>query len=81
MAPEAAAFLGIDVATAARLWNRTIELYTGDAGEEARLDTERRAQIFGCIRIIDFFDRHREHPAREMGIETCVRDITKRFIR
>ena len=81
MAPEAAAFLGIDVDTAARIWDRTLELYTEGAGEEARLDTERRAQIFGCIRIIDFFDRHREHPAREMGIETCVRDITKRFIR
>lgn len=79
MSPGAAAFLGIDVDTATRLWDRTLELYTEDSGEAARLDTEKRAQIFGCIRIIDFFDRYRELPDREMGIETCVRDITKRF--
>ena len=80
MAPEAAAFLGIDVDTAARLWNRTLELYTSGAGESVRLDIERKAQIFGCIRIIAYFDSHKEHPDWKMGIETCVRDITKRFM-
>ena len=79
MTPEAAAFLGIDVDTAARLWNRTLDLYTQDAGREARAKTEKMAQIFGCIRIIDFFDRRREHPDQKMGIETCVRDLTKRY--
>ena len=79
MTPEAAAFLGIDVDTAARLWNRTLDLYTQGAGREARADTEKMAQIFGCIRIIDFSDRRGEHPDQKMGIDTCVRDLTKRY--
>lgn len=77
MAEEAAAFLGIDVDTAARLWDRTLDLYIGDAGEDVRLETERRARILGCIRIIAYFDRYREIPEWKMGIETCIRDIMK----
>lgn len=79
MAPEAAAFLGIDVDTAAHIWDRTLELYIGDADKAVRTDTERRAQIFGCIRIIDYFDRHRDHPDQKLGIDICVRDITKLY--
>lgn len=77
MAEEAATFLGIDVDTAARLWDRTLDLYIGDAGEDVRLETERRARILGCIRIIAYFDRYREIPEWKMGIETCIRDIMK----
>ena len=77
MAEEAATFLGIDVDTAARLWVRTLDLYIGDAGEDVRLETERRARILGCIRIIAYFDRYREIPEWKMGIETCIRDIMK----
>ena len=79
MTPKAAAFLGLDVDTAARLWSRTLEAYMGDADEPAKKETERRVQIFGCIRIIDYFDRYIDHPDRKMGIDTCVRDITKYY--
>ena len=81
MAEEAATFLGIDVDTAARLWDRTLDLYIGDAGEDVRLETERRARILGCIRIIAYFDRYREIPEWKMGIETCIRDIMKEVSR
>ena len=80
MSPDAAEFPGLDVDTAARLWDRTLELYMGDADESVKKKTERRAQILGCIRIIDYFDRHKEHPDWKMGIETCVRDITKHYL-
>ena len=79
MTPKAAAFLGLDVNTAARLWDRTLEIYMGDADESAKKETEKLSQIFGCIRIIDYFDRYKDHPDRQMGIDTCVRDITKHY--
>lgn len=77
IAPEAARFLGIDVDTAFRIWDRTLELYMGDADNKDVLDTARKAQIFGCIRIIDFVDRHREMPDREKCLKTCIDDITR----
>lgn len=77
IAPEAAMFLGIDVDTAFRIWDRTLELYMGDADNMDVLDTARKAQIFGCIRIIDFVDRHREMPDREKCLKTCIADITR----
>jgi hypothetical protein len=70
-------FLGIDVDTAYRLWDRTLELYMGGADHKAVLDTARKAQIFGCIRIIDFVDRHKEMPDREKCLKTCTADITE----
>lgn len=73
--PEAAAFLGIDVKTAERICDRTFELYLGenDAGQaEAAV---RKARLLGCVRIIDYMDRHRELPPREKCIRHCLRDI------
>ena len=71
IAPEAAMFLGIDVDTAYRIWDRTLELYLGDADHATVLDTTRKARVFGCIRIIDFMDRHKELP----GLWTAERTI------
>ncbi len=69
IALEAAAFLGIDVDTAYRIWDRTLELYGGDD------DTALLAKIFGCVRIIDFMDRHKDAAESSMCIAACVRDI------
>ena len=77
IAPEAAMFLGIDVDTAYRIWDRTLELYMGDTDHADVLDTARKAQIFGCIRIMDFVDRHKEMPDREKCLKTCTADITE----
>ena len=79
MTPKAAEFLGLDVDTASRLWDRILELYMGDADETEKMETERRAQIFGCVRIIDYFDRHKDHPDWQLGIDTCVWGITKQY--
>ncbi|MBR6229433.1 MAG: phosphotransferase, partial [Eubacterium sp.] len=48
VSPEAAAFLGIDVATANRLWERTVALYVGESDREKVPAVERQAQILGC---------------------------------
>ena len=78
IAPEAALFLGIDVETAYTLWDKTLERYmeTAGAGEDKE-DVARRAQILGCIRIIDYIDRHKDAPDREKCISTCVDDISR----
>ena len=79
IAPEAALFLGIDVETAFTLWEKTLECYMETAPEagESKEDVARRAQILGCIRIIDYIDRRKEAPDREKCINTCVSDITQ----
>ena len=71
---EAVAFLGIDMPTAERLWDNTLKLYTG-GDREAMEDTADRAQLLGCIRVIDFMDRKPEHPESSKCIEICTRDI------
>ena len=75
VSPEAAAFLGIDVATANRLWERTVALYVGESDREKVPAVERQAQILGCIRIIDYMDRHSDFKDSEPCIEVCKRDI------
>ena len=78
IAPEAAMFLGIDVDTAYRIWDRTLELYLGDTDQAAAMDTIRKAELFGCVRIIDFANRHKEMPEREKCLKTCIADIASR---
>ncbi|MCR4591502.1 MAG: phosphotransferase [Lachnospiraceae bacterium] len=75
ISPEAAVFLGIDVDTADRIWERTLELYMGDADRAAVSDTVRRARLLGCIRIIAYMDINSEHPESKMCIDACVKDI------
>ena len=77
--PKAAYILGIDVETAAKICDRIFELYLGDTNEETLLDVKNTAQLLGCIRIIDYVDRHTELPAsdRKKCTDRCVQDITK----
>ena len=69
---------GIDVETAAKICDRIFELYLGEANEETLLVAKNTAQLLGCIRIIDFVDRHTELPAsdRKKCVDRCVQDIT-----
>jgi len=76
IAPEAAMFLGLDVDTAYKIWDRTLEVYMGDADSRAIQDTANKARVLGCVRIIDYMERHKDSPEREQCINTCVRDIS-----
>ena len=75
--PKAAYMLGIDVETAAKICDRFFELYLDQADEEMLRDTRDKAQLLGCIRIIDYMDRHAEIPDRKKCTERCAEDITK----
>ena len=75
--PKAAHFLGITVDMASKICDRSFELYLDGDDEKTIEDTKRRAQLLGCIRIIDFMDRHTEIPDRQECIDFCVRDMTK----
>ncbi len=74
--PKAAYMLGIDVETAAKICDRIFELYLDEANEEMLCNTKIKAQLLGCVRIIDFMDRHPELPDRKKCIDRCVQDIT-----
>ena len=76
ISPMAAKFLGIDVETANRIWERTIKLYTEYTGEDEK-EITRKAQILGCIRILDYADRQPELPDRDLIIKICTEDILK----
>lgn len=76
IAPEAAMFLGLDVETAYKIWDRTLEVYMGDADSGVINDTANKARVLGCVRIIDYMERHKDSPEREICINTCVRDIS-----
>ena len=75
--PEAAYMFGIDVETAARICDRIFELYLDEAKEQALHDAKKTAQLLGCIRIIDFMDRHAHLPVRKKCTDRCVQDMTK----
>lgn len=76
IAPEAAMFLGLDVETAYKIWDRTLEVYMGDADSGVINDTANKARVLGCVRIIDYMERHKDSTEREICINTCVRDIS-----
>ncbi len=76
ISPMAAKFLGIDVETANRIWERTIKLYTEYTGEDEK-EITRKAQILGCIRILDYADRQIGIQDREIILKTCKEDILK----
>ena len=77
--PKAAFMLGIDVETAAKICDRIFELYLDGANEETLLEVKNTAQLLGCIRIIDYVDRHTELPAsdRKKCVDRCIQDITR----
>ena len=76
IAPEAAEFLGIDVETAKRIWERTLQLYLESTGEDAQ-EITKTAQTLGCLRILDYADRRPEIPQRELIVKRCTEDILK----
>ena len=73
--PMAAHILGIDVETAAKICDRVFDLYLDKADDITIQATMRRAQLLGCIRIIDYMTRHTEIPDRQNCIDICVRDM------
>lgn len=73
--PAAAAFLGIDVETSYRICDRTMELYLDEAEPAQRAQIVQKAQIFGCVRIIDYMIRNQDLPKRDAVIERCLQDI------
>ena len=76
IAPEAAEFLGINVETAKRIWERTLQLYLESTGEDAQ-EITKTAQTLGCLRILDYADRRPEIPQRDLIIKVCTEDILK----
>ena len=75
IAPEAAHLLGIDVEMAANICDRVFELYLDKADDAAIQATKRRAQLLGCIRVIDYMNRHTELPERQKCIDKCLQDM------
>lgn len=73
--PEAAAFLGITVEMGKNIWDKTLRLYYPDANEEELRQTEKEAQLMGCIRVINFMNRHNGHPGYEKCVSRCIKDI------
>lgn len=74
--PEGAAFLGLDVETAETIYRKTFDLYLEDRNEMERSEIEKKAQLFGCARIIAFMNKLDGHPVKERAIEKCLQDIT-----
>ena len=66
---------GLTAEKAARMWDEMLRLYldTSDEGELAK--TEKRAQLFGCLRVIDFMRRHPELEDQKEAIQICMEDI------
>ena len=76
---NAAVFLGIDVDMAYRIWERTLDAYLGYVSPSKRDDVERKAQILGCVHIIDFAERRMKNEEGELCINVCTRDISDRL--
>lgn len=76
--PEAAAFLGITVETGRKIWDKTLRLYYHEANEDELQMIARKAQIMGCIRIINFMNRQKDHPAYEKSVSRCLKDIKEK---
>ena len=77
--PKTAHLLGIDVETAALICDRMFALDLCDADEETIREVKRRAQILGCMRVIDYLDRHPELPDQKKVIRRCAEDMTARL--
>ena len=77
--PKTAHLLGIDVETAALICDRMFALDLCDADEETIREVKGRAQILGCMRVIDYMDRHPELPDQQEVIRRCAEDMTARL--
>ena len=75
--PAAAAFLGIDVETAERIWSGTLAEYYKDTDAQTRRAAEEKSRLFGCVRIVDFMERGGPPEVRERAIRHCIKDISE----
>lgn len=73
----AAAFLGIDVETAYRICDQTMEEYMSDMDPADRAETIQKAQLFGCVRIVSYMSRHDDLPMKEQVVNRCIKDINE----
>jgi len=76
--PNAAAFLGISVETAHYIWDKSLKLYLGTEDPKILEETTHKAQLLGCMRIINYLSRQIDTfpPARHV-IECCLKDVEK----
>ena len=73
--PVAAPFLGITDEIGRALWEKILKLHDPEATEAELHIIEKKAQIIGCIRILDAMNRRKDHPSRDMSIIRCLKDI------
>ncbi|MBR3245180.1 MAG: phosphotransferase [Parasporobacterium sp.] len=71
----AAAFLGIDVETAYRICDQTMEQYLSDMDPAGRAEVIKKAQLFGCVRIVAYMNRHDDLTMKEQVVRRCIEDI------
>ncbi len=76
IAPKAALFLGIDVETAYRIFDRTLDAYLGEEERIKRDEIAKRAQILGCVRIIDYAIRHMHSEEGKLCLDACSKDLS-----
>ena len=77
IAPEAAMFLGIDVDTAAEIWERTLDAYLGEKASSIRGEITEKARILGCVRIIDYSIRNMNSKEGKLCLNACTRDLSE----
>lgn len=68
---------GLTVEKAARMWDSILKKYTGSQKREYLDKIEESSLILGCIRVIDYMNRHPELPDQEKAVQICVEDISR----
>ena len=69
---NAATFLGIDVNTAYEILDKTFSFYLDNKNIE---EIKERAQLLGCIRIINYMNKYEDENIKNMVIEACLKDM------
>ena len=68
---------GLTSEKSAKMWDGMIRLYTGYTDEAELSEVESKAQLLGCIRVIDYMRRHSELEDQQEAIRICMEDIEK----
>lgn len=76
MNPEAATVhLGISVEDAAYIWERSLALLRPDLSGQEKAETDRKIQILGILRILDFAAKGSDPVLRELIIRKGLDDL------
>ena len=68
---------GLTSEKSSKMWDSIIRLYTGYTDEAELSEVESKAQLLGCIRVIDYMRRHPELEDQQEAIRICMEDIEK----